>query len=45
MRAEVDSQGRLDRLMTSPYYEAVVAANRSYLNVAVPDAAELEREH
>ncbi|PWR13924.1 hypothetical protein DKT69_18980 [Micromonospora sicca] len=45
MRADVDSQSRLDRLMTSPYHEAVVGANRSYLNVAVPDAAELEREH
>ncbi|MFE9958127.1 HNH endonuclease [Micromonospora sp. NPDC005299] len=45
MSSDVDSQSRLDRLMASPYYEAVVAANRSYLNVAVPDAAELEREH
>ncbi|MFF0172471.1 HNH endonuclease [Micromonospora profundi] len=43
MRADVDS--RLDRLMSSPYYEAVVAANRSYLSIAVPDPEMTEREY
>ncbi|WP_405426924.1 HNH endonuclease [Micromonospora sp. NBC_00617] len=38
-------KGQFERLMASPYYSAVVAANRTYLKVAVPDASATEREY
>ncbi|GGM21340.1 hypothetical protein GCM10011608_02510 [Micromonospora sonchi] len=45
MRADASKQERFDRLLQSPYFDAVVAANRAYLDVAIPDAARTEREH
>ncbi|GIJ33235.1 HNH endonuclease [Micromonospora sediminimaris] len=38
-------KSQFDRLLDGPYYDAVVAANRAYLKVAVPDAAATEREY
>ncbi|MEV4479081.1 HNH endonuclease [Micromonospora coxensis] len=37
--------GRFDRLAAGPYFDAVVAANRAYLDAAVPDAEATERDH
>ncbi|MFC6015206.1 HNH endonuclease [Plantactinospora solaniradicis] len=45
MRADPGKQSQFDRLRASAFFPAVVAANRAYLEVAVPDAAETEREY
>ncbi|WP_319462713.1 hypothetical protein [Micromonospora sp. RTP1Z1] len=45
MRADLGKQERFDRLLRSRYFDAVVAANRAYLEVAIPEAATTEREH
>jgi hypothetical protein len=38
-------QRKYDRLVKSPYFDQVVAANRAYLVAAVPDAATTERDY
>ncbi|MDH6462762.1 hypothetical protein M2302_002943 [Micromonospora sp. A200] len=45
MPDEHGGKGQFERLMAGPYYSAVVAANRAYLKVAVPDASATEREY
>ncbi|MGK5521449.1 HNH endonuclease [Micromonospora sp. URMC 107] len=40
-----DDESQFGRLLRGPYYEAVVVANRAYLQAAVPDAAATEREY
>jgi hypothetical protein len=45
MPDEHGAKGQFERLMAGPYYSAVVAANRAYLKVAVPDASTAEREY
>ncbi|MEH0933728.1 HNH endonuclease [Micromonospora psammae] len=45
LRATPAGGSRFDRLAAGPYFTAVVAANRAYLDVAVPDPAGTERQH
>ncbi|RZU73663.1 HNH endonuclease [Micromonospora kangleipakensis] len=45
MRVGSDGSAQFARLSKSRYYAAVVAANRAYLAVAVPDAAATERDY
>lgn len=45
MRANPSKQRKFKRLKESPYFAAVVEANRAYLQVAVSNPAETEREH
>ncbi|MBE1486766.1 HNH endonuclease [Plantactinospora soyae] len=44
MRSDPRKQSQFERLRDGSYFAAVVAANRAYLEVAVPDPAETERE-
>ncbi|MEV0881203.1 HNH endonuclease [Micromonospora echinofusca] len=43
--ASTDPVSRFERLADGPYFDAVVAANRAYLDAVVPDAAVTEREY
>ncbi|MEU8044339.1 HNH endonuclease [Micromonospora echinofusca] len=43
--ASTDPVSRFERLAGGPYFDAVVAANRAYLEAVVPDAAVTEREY
>ncbi|MEU5932426.1 HNH endonuclease [Micromonospora sp. NPDC047187] len=45
MPDEHGGKSQFERLVAGPFYSAVVAANRVYLKVAVPDASATEREY